>query len=96
MQQFNFKSRISYTDANTLEIELPAAGITADSAVSGAFAAVWLGAIAPATLSMLSAGLAPLLFMTPFWIAGGVVAKASANQVVDICCSNQNSSIMIS
>ena len=69
------KSRISYTDAKTLEIRLPAAGISGNSAVTGAFAALWFSAIAPTTVSMLSAGLAPALFMSPFWIAGAVIAK---------------------
>lgn len=77
MKPINFKSRMSYTDANTLEIEFPAAGMTSNSVAGGAFAAVWFGAITPATLSMMSAGLAPLLFMAPFWVAGAVVAKVS-------------------
>lgn len=71
----NMVSRISYSDANTLQIELPAAGLNSNAAFSGAFAAVWFGAVAPATLSMLSVGVGTALFMTPFWLAGGLVAK---------------------
>mmetsp|Transcript_25028 Transcript_25028/g.51921 ORF Transcript_25028/g.51921 Transcript_25028/m.51921 type:complete len:157 (-) Transcript_25028:27-497(-) len=42
---------------------------------SGAFSALWFSAIAPATVSMLSSGIVSALFMTPFWLAGGAVAK---------------------
>lgn len=75
VKPIDLKSRISYTDANTLQIEFPATGMTSSSVAGGAFSALWFGAIAPVTLSMSSAGLAPLLFMAPFWIAGAVVAK---------------------
>jgi hypothetical protein len=82
IKPIDFKSIISYTDANTLEIEFPATGITSSSVAAGVFAAVWFGAITPATLSMLSAGVAPLLFITPFWIAGAAVAKVN----LDLSC----------
>ena len=39
--------------------------------MGGAFSAAWFSAIVPATLS----GGAPLLFMVPFWLAGGLVVK---------------------
>lgn len=68
------KSRISYID-NTLDIEFPAAGISSSSTAAGAFAALWFGTITPVTVSVLSVGLAPVLFMAPFWVAGAVVAK---------------------
>ncbi|KAL7544041.1 hypothetical protein ACHAXR_013480 [Thalassiosira sp. AJA248-18] len=70
-------SRISYTDANTLQIEIPPSGFDATTLASGAFSAIWFSAVAPATISMLSAGIVPALFMAPFWLAGGVVAKTA-------------------
>mmetsp|Transcript_17781 Transcript_17781/g.38402 ORF Transcript_17781/g.38402 Transcript_17781/m.38402 type:complete len:210 (-) Transcript_17781:1557-2186(-) len=73
----SFVSRISCTDANTLEIEMPPMGVDANAVANGAFSALWFSAVAPATISMLSAGIVPVLFMTPFWLAGGVVAKAA-------------------
>jgi len=74
----NFVSRISYTDANTLQIELPPSGVDANVFFTGSFSALWFRAVAPATVSMLSAGgLGSALFMAPFWLAGGVVAKSA-------------------
>eukprot|EP00985_Skeletonema_marinoi_P003436 scaffold1483_cov145-Skeletonema_marinoi.AAC.1 len=70
-----FRSRISYTDANTLQIELPPSGVNADVFFSGAFSALWFSAVGPATVGMLSSGGAAALFMAPFWLAGGMVAK---------------------
>lgn len=72
-----FVSRISYTDANTLQIEIPSAGVDANALASGAFSALWFSAVIPATFTTLSAGPLPLLFMAPFWLAGGVVAKTA-------------------
>jgi hypothetical protein len=72
-----FVSRISYTDANTLQIELPCSGVDANVLFSGAFSALWFSAVGPATLGMLSGGIAPALFMVPFWLAGGMVAKTA-------------------
>lgn len=71
-----FVSRISYTDANTLQIELPPSGVDSNVFFSGAFSALWFSAVGPATIGMLSTGgIAPALFMVPFWLAGGMVAK---------------------
>jgi len=71
-----FVSRISYTDANTLQLELPPSGIDSNVFFSGAFSALWFSAVGPATIGMLSTGgIAPALFMVPFWLAGGMVAK---------------------
>ncbi|KAL7460477.1 hypothetical protein ACHAXS_000929 [Conticribra weissflogii] len=70
-----FKSKISYTEANTLQIEIPPSGMDSNVLFSGAFSALWFSAIAPATVSMLSGGIVPALFMAPFWLAGGAVAK---------------------
>jgi hypothetical protein len=71
-----FVSRVSNIDANTLKIEIPPPGIDANVWFTGMFAALWFSAVAPATVSMIGVG-APLtiLFMLPFWFAGGVVAK---------------------
>lgn len=72
-----FTSRISYTDANTLEIEIPPSGINADVFFSGAFSALWFSAVGPATIGMISSGGVAALFMVPFWLAGGMVAKSA-------------------
>lgn len=72
-----FVSRITYTDANTLQIELPPSGVDSNVFFSGAFSAMWFSAIAPATLGMLSGGVLPALFMAPFWLAFGVIAKTA-------------------
>mmetsp|Transcript_4563 Transcript_4563/g.10137 ORF Transcript_4563/g.10137 Transcript_4563/m.10137 type:complete len:322 (+) Transcript_4563:201-1166(+) len=73
-----FVSRVSNIDANTLKIEIPPPGIDANVWFTGMFAALWFSAVAPATVSMIGVG-APLtiLFMLPFWFAGGVVAKTA-------------------
>ena len=74
----NCISQISYTDANTLQITIPQSGLDSTSLTAGAFSAVWFSTITPATISMLSGGIAPaLLVMIPFWAAGGVVAKTA-------------------
>lgn len=72
-----FVSRITCTDANTLQIELPPSGVDSNVFFSGAFSAMWFSAVAPATLGMLSGGVLPALFMAPFWLAGGVIAKTA-------------------
>ena len=72
-----FVSRITYTDSNTLQIELPPSGVDSNVFFSGAFTAMWFSAIAPVTLGMLSGGVFPALFMAPFWLAGGVIAKTA-------------------
>lgn len=73
----SFVSAISYTDADTLTVNIPPSGIGSRALSSGAFSALWFSAIAPATRSMLAtgAGIAPVLFMAPFWLAGGLLAK---------------------
>lgn len=69
-----FVSRVDVSDADTLQIELPSPGMNSNSLFGGAFAAVWFSAIAPATFAR---GGAPLLFLAPFWLAGGMVAKTA-------------------
>ena len=60
-----FRSQISYTDANSLQIELPPSGVNADVFFSGAFSALWFSAVGPATVGMLSSGGAAALFIRP-------------------------------
>jgi hypothetical protein len=67
-------AKISYTDANTLEIVLPPKKAGLSTLMTGAFALAWFSAITPATFAARS--VAGALFMTPFWLAGGVVAKS--------------------
>jgi hypothetical protein len=68
----SIRSRIEYTDAGTLIIKVPPRGTSTISVFAGAFSAAWFSAVVPATISTGGAG---LLFMIPFWAAGGMVAK---------------------
>lgn len=65
-------ARIESTDAGTLIISIPSKGLGSDSLFTGAFSMAWFSAIVPATFA---SGGASLLFMLPFWAAGGMVAK---------------------
>merc|ERR1712113_470451 len=69
--------KIEYSDAGTLEIDIPAAGLGLDALVGGTFAAGWFSVVLPATRASFSAGAVPLLFLLPFWLAGGLVVKQS-------------------
>ena len=51
------------------------ASLGAQSLMGGAFSLAWFSAVVPATFA--GGGAAPLLFMLPFWLAGGLVAKQS-------------------
>lgn len=62
----NLASQVSYTDANTLEIDIPSPGIDSNAFVSGAFSALWFSAVIPATVGMLSAGFLPALLCLHF------------------------------
>eukprot|EP00964_Phaeocystis_antarctica_P128268 scaffold92022_cov73-Phaeocystis_antarctica.AAC.2 len=70
------RTSISRSDAGTLLVEVPPAGFNAaGTLMGGAFTAAWFSAIVPATGTMIATGGASALFMLPFWLAGGVVAK---------------------
>lgn len=43
--------------------------------MGGAFSVAWFSVVVPATASMIASGGASALFMVPFWLAGGTVAK---------------------
>ena len=66
------RSRIEFTDAGTMLVNIPPPGASANSIFSGAFSVAWFSAVVPATFATGGAG---LLFMLPFWAAGGLVAK---------------------
>lgn len=68
----NSLARMQFSDAGTLLIEIPSKGLGTDSVFTGAFSLAWFSAIIPATFA---SGGASLLFMLPFWAAGGMVAK---------------------
>mmetsp|Transcript_12470 Transcript_12470/g.29743 ORF Transcript_12470/g.29743 Transcript_12470/m.29743 type:complete len:268 (-) Transcript_12470:5193-5996(-) len=68
----NSLARIQRTDAGTLLISIPSKGLGSGSLFTGAFSMAWFSAIIPATFA---SGGASLLFMLPFWAAGGMVAK---------------------
>ncbi|KAL1530159.1 hypothetical protein AB1Y20_001075 [Prymnesium parvum] len=78
------RARVSTTDAGTLLVEVPPKGLAADAFFSGAFSVAWFSAVVPATV--MSGGVAPFLFMLPFWAAGGLVAKSA---VLDPFVSSQ-------
>ena len=70
------RTSVSRSDAGTLLVEVPPAGLlNMGTLMGGAFSAAWFSAIVPATGSMIATGGASALFMLPFWLAGGVVAK---------------------
>lgn len=72
------RCKVSRSDAGTLVIELPAAGLPLpDAIMGGAFSLAWFSAVVPATFSMMASGggLFAGAFMLPFWLAGGVNAK---------------------
>lgn len=70
------RATVSRTDAGTLLIDVPAAGFSGGAMFGGLFSAVWFSAIVPTTASMLASGdIGSGLFMAPFWLAGGLVAK---------------------
>ena len=73
----NSRARLSTTDAGTLVIDLPATGVDSSAISSGVFGALWFSSIVPVTLA---GGIVTGVFMLPFWLAGGLVAK---NAVVD-------------
>lgn len=79
----NSRARLSTTDAGTLVIDLPATGMDSRAISSGVFGALWFSAIVPATFA---GGLASAVFLLPFWLAGGAVAK---NAVVDPFVTSQ-------
>lgn len=73
----NSLARVEFSDAGTMLITIPFKGLGTDSLFAGTFSLAWFSAIVPATLA---SGGASLLFLLPFWAAGGLVAK---NAVVD-------------
>lgn len=69
------RTTVSRSDAGTLLVSVPAAGLGGGTLMGGAFSVAWFSAIVPSTASMLATGGASALFMLPFWLAGGAVAK---------------------
>ena len=78
------RTSISRSDAGTLLVEVPAAGFNTGTLMGGAFTVAWFSTVVPATASMIATGGGSALFMLPFWLAGGVVAKQT---VVDPACA---------
>lgn len=69
------RATITRSDAGTLIVDVPAAGLNGGTVFGAAFSVAWFSAIIPATATMLGTGGASALFMLPFWAAGGLVAK---------------------
>ena len=69
------RATITRSDAGTLIVDVPAAGMNGGTVFGAAFSAAWFSAIIPATATMIGSGGASALFMLPFWAAGGLVAK---------------------
>ena len=69
------RATVSRSDAGTLLVSIPPAGLNAGSLVGGAFSVAWFSMVGPATASMVATGGVSALFMLPFWAAGGAVAK---------------------
>lgn len=67
------RSTVTRSDAGTLLIDVPAAGLmNGGTLFGGAFSLAWFSAVVPATFA---SGGGATLFMLPFWLAGGLVAK---------------------
>lgn len=77
------RAQLSTTDAGTLVINLPATGVDSAAISSGVFGALWFSSIVPVTLA---GGIMTGVFMLPFWLAGGFVAK---NALVDPFMASQ-------
>ena len=72
------RSTLERSDAGTLLLTVPAAGFTASTAFGLAFSAAWFSAIGPATVGFVAArAVASAAFLAPFWVAGGMTAKAT-------------------
>ena len=72
------RSILDRSDAGTLLLTVPAAGLTSSTLMGGAFSAAWFSAIVPATASMLASGaIFGAAFLAPFYLAGGMVVKTS-------------------
>ena len=69
---FGCQSTITRTDAGSLIITVPSSGLRSDSIMAGVFSLVWFSAILPVTFA---GGLASTLFLLPFWLSGGMIAK---------------------
>ena len=67
------RSTISYTDANSIVVTVPPIGLAANSVMPGVFSVAWFSAIIPATVA--AGGIGSALFLLPFWLSGGLVAK---------------------
>lgn len=67
--QIKRRAIVSRSDAGTLNIEFPPAGLSVNSVFAGTFSIAWFSAVLPATFSGL------WWFMLPFWAAGAMVAK---------------------
>ena len=77
------RARLSTTDAGTLIVDLPAAGMDSRAISSGVFGTLWFSAIAPATFA---GGIFTAAFLLPFWLAGAAIAKTA---VVDPFVNSQ-------
>ena len=83
------RATVSRSDAGTLLVDVPAAGlVNGGSLFGGAFAAAWFSAVVPATVSMVASGGASALFMLPFWLAGGAVVKQTVPEARSRRCPN--------
>mmetsp|Transcript_9540 Transcript_9540/g.28519 ORF Transcript_9540/g.28519 Transcript_9540/m.28519 type:complete len:256 (-) Transcript_9540:26-793(-) len=72
------RSILDRSDAGTLLLTVPAAGVTGGALMGGVFSAAWFSAIIPATASMLASGaILGTAFLAPFWMAGGMVLKTT-------------------
>ena len=74
------RSLLDRSDAGTLLLTVPAAGMTSGTLMGGAFSAAWFSAIVPATFA--AGSIVGAVFLAPFWLAGGMVLKQT---ILDPC-----------
>ena len=74
----NARTLIDRSDAGTLLLTVPPAGLGGSTLMGAAFSAAWFSAIVPATAGMVATGaVLGSVFMAPFWLAGGAVLKTT-------------------
>lgn len=67
------RTLIDRSDAGTLLLTVPPAGLGGSTLVGAAFSACWFAAIVPATASMVATGAVfGTVFLAPFWLAAAL------------------------
>eukprot|EP00903_Cladosiphon_okamuranus_P013940 g12966.t1 len=71
-------------EGGTLVVDIPPEGLSGEAASLGGFAVLWNGLVVGMTASMLTGGVSALfqvMFMAPFWFAGGKLGLETVKRV---------------